>query len=455
MLKNPNSTLAGEPVTKFFTMIWGRKERLSFLGVALALASACAALFAFLPLAQAAKRELGESRRFWIKTQYGYRLAETELKAVGARSYIYVERALWEKKIPQELVERLSYTLEKQAPPGAILPNLGVIPLEETVFAPLPKVISPDEKVSVVFTAISNNNFIDGYFHPFDQMSAAEARAKGERSNEGNIIYLNGFRRSESYTASIVAQELQKLLSYHPSEGSEDLWFRETMGKAAKLATGFYVDQPQLNQYALQPSLFPLVSYSYVQQGPQLLFASFLLESMPDKVNGLRLLTSLSGNGRSAVEILFREATGSPLTFDAIFSKYLSYLFAGSGRDLPSPRKPKTESLHLPPIRPYTALKSFPAEIWGELMPYSVLVIDLPEALPATAVVEITPIRQHGAEDSCSQLGTVLWKPIDLKSIAIYSVGCEHLSPYDRLQFHLRVLDKPSLISSSPFKIAL
>lgn len=430
---------------------------MNFLGWALALASACAALFTFLPIAQGAnaKREVGESRRFWVKNQSGYRSAETELKAVGERSYIYVEKSLWEKRITRELVERLSLALEKRAPEGAILPNLGIVPLEETLFAPLPKVISPDERVSVVFAEISNNQFFDGYFNAFDQMTAAQAEAKGQRSNESNVVYINGYRRSESYTASVVAQELQKLLSFYPSEDAEDLWFRETLGKAAKLASGFYVDQPQLNQYAQQPSLFPLVSYSYVQQGPQILFAAFLLDSMPDRVQGLRLLNSFSGNGRQAVEILFRQITGSPLTFDVIFSKYLSYLFAGSGRDLPNPRKSDSMFLRLPPIRSYAALKSFPAEIRGELMPYSVLVIDLPEALPATAVVQITPIRQHGAEDSCARQGTVLWKPIDLKRIAIYSVGCEHQSPFDRLQFHLRVLDKPSLISAYPFKIAL
>jgi hypothetical protein len=439
-------------------MIWGKRERLNFLGMAFALASACAALFAYLPLAQGAqspKREAGESRRFWIKTQSGYRSANTELKAVGERSYIYVENSLWEKRISREFVERLSLALERQAPEGAILPDLGIVPLEEKLFAPLPKVISRDDRVSVVFADISNNQFVDGYFHPYDQVSASEAEAKGQRSNEGNVIYVNGLRRSESYTTSVIAQELQKLLSFYPSEDTDDLWFRETMGKAAKLASGFYVDQPQLNQYAQQPSLFPLVSYSYVQQGPQLLFAAFLLDSMPDKVRGLQLLTSFSGNGRRAVEILFREISGSPLNFDVIFSKYLSYLFAGTGRDLPNPRRSDSAYLKLPPIRPYATIKSFPADIRGELMPYSVLVIDLPEALPATAVVQITPIRQHGAENFCSQLGTVLWKPIDLKRIAIYSVGCEHQSPFDRLQFHLRVLDKPSLISAVPYKIAL
>jgi hypothetical protein len=437
-------------------MIRDGKERSSFLWLALAFASSCAALFVFLPAAQAAKRESGEIRRFWVKSQYGYRLAQTRLEATGDRSYIYVEESTKQKRVNPGFIESLSLSLEKRAPDGALLPGLGIIPLEEALFGSLPKVISPDERVAIVFADIAGNQFVDGYFNSFDQMTAAEAEAAGQKSNEGNIVYVNGFRRSESYTASIAAQEIQKLLSYYPSESeSGDLWFRETLGKAAKLATGFYVDQAQLNQYAQQPSLFPLVSSSYIQQGPQLLFASFLLDSMPDKVTGLRLLSSHGGNGREAVEALFRKFSGGPLTFDVIFSKYLSYIFAGAGRDLPAPRKLEATGLRLPAIRPYATLKSFPAEVKGELMPYSVLAIDLPQALPPTAVVQVNTLRQHGAEDSCSQQGTVLWKPIDLKRIAIYSVGCEHQSPSDRLQFHLKVLDKPSLISSYPFKIAL
>src|SRR5690606_15570906 len=125
-------------------------------------------------------RDLGESRSFWVKTLSGYRIAETTLKAVGKRSYIYVEKSLWKKDISPEFVRRLSVTLEEKAPEGAIFPELGLIELQEKIFSPLPQKISTDSRVSIIFANIANNPFIEGYFNPSDQSSTAEAEARGE-----------------------------------------------------------------------------------------------------------------------------------------------------------------------------------------------------------------------------------------------------------------------------------
>ena len=57
------------------------------------------------------------------------------------------------------------------------------------------------------------------------------------------------------------------------------------------------------------------------------------------------------------------------------------------------------------------------------------------------------------AQGYCANNSTVLWKPIDLRRIAVYSVGCEHNSADDVVQFYLRVLDKPSFLPPSPLKI--
>lgn len=419
------------------------------MGVAFCLLADCASARAS---ALTPARKTGEIRHFWLKGESGYRQATTTLRAAGARSYIYVESGLPSRNITAKQVETIRFRLEESAPVGALLPNLGVIPLQEILFAPLPRLISEDDRVAVVVARITDNPYVDGYFSPFDQIPAARAESLGEKSNEGNIIYVNALERNETGILAVFAQELQKLISYPVSRG-EDLWFRETLGKAAKLASGFYVDQSQLNEYAARPSLFPLVSRTYIQQGPQLLFASFLLDSMPDKVAGLRLLNAKAKNGREAVESLFRQVTGSPFTFDVIFSKYLSYVFAGAGGDLPAPLTPETGRLQFPVIEPYAEIKSFPAELTGDLMPYSVLAISLPSALPPTAVVKITTLRPKGRGGVCGRTATALWKPVDLKTIAIYSVGCDHESPDDRVQFHLTVLDKPSLISPNPLTI--
>jgi hypothetical protein len=173
---------------------------------------------------------------------------------------------------------------------------------------------------------------------------------------------------------------------------------------------------------------------------------------MPDKHKGLKFLATLNGNGRAAVETFFQENTGNPVTFDAIFSKFLSYLFTDSAGGWLKERGQNFQGLKVPPIASYATFKSFPAQLDGELMPYSVVAVDLPQALPPTAIVELNAVPR-GLPGSCGREATLLWKPINLTRIAVYSVGCEHHSLDDKIAFSLRVLDKPLPTAPSPRKI--
>ena len=408
-----------------------------------------------LPFAHAKERPVGELRHFWVRNLLlfpsKYREAETMLVGRGARTNLYVENGL---ALPSGFSERLLKTLETKAPAGALYPDLGVVPILEKVFGPLPNSLREDDKLNVVFANFrSPLQAVDGFFHPYDQLSAAEAEAEGHRSNEANVVYVNGFRASEESTTSVVARATEELLT-HGATGdarfTQDLWLAQTLGQSALLATGLHTDQGQVKRFAGNSSWYPLVSHTSVQQGPQILFASYLLDQVGEKGEALSSLSRLALKGRSAVEALFRTETGTPLTFDLIYANFLTYLFnaSGSGRDLPlGMHQEGTRGLRLPEFEPYLKLKLIPAIAEGQISPYSFAIIELPDALPATAIVEVELMRQGlrriDGSLPCSETASVLWKPVTAKRIAVYSVGCEHTSELDRVHFRLSVLDKP------------
>lgn len=422
------------------------------------------ALFSPLPFAHAANPtsdEIGQTRSFWVwdlnAMPPAHRNTQATLRQVGPRSLVYVEDKLWQSSITPEFLARLGDSLEKSTPQGSFASDKGIIEIEETLFGPLPKKWA-DDRVIVLFADLGKykNYEFDGFFNGFDQMKEAEALAQGQHSNEANIIYLNGLRLSEEYTTGVVAHELQHLIS-HQFTGPEghDLWLGETLGEVAMLATGFYTDQPHADRFAQAPQNFPLVSHNYVQYGPQLLFASYLLDFMATKKTGLNFLTRTKGNGRVAIEEYLRKNSTRPISFDLLFSNFIGYVFENGGNTLPYTLvKFGSNGLTMPEISPYATLKSFPASLEGSIMPYSYLAIDLPSALPLTSVVQVDTIRVGAKPGSCAQQGTVLWKPIHPKRIAIYAVGCEHRDSADLLQFRLSVLDKPLLLPASARKIA-
>lgn len=384
-----------------------------------------------------------------------HRRAEAKLRAAGPRSLIYVEEKYWEKTVKADFVARLRHNLESASPSGSFAPSQGIIPIQETLFAPLPNKFGEGRAV-ILFADLGQYKHyrFDGFFNPFDQMKESEALAQGQHSNEGNLIYINGFRENETYTTGVIAHELNHLLGHQFSGGAQDLWFSETLAEMAMLVTGYYSDQGHADRFAKAPQDFPLVSHNYVQYGPQLLFASYLLDIMGDKKVGLPFLARTQGNGRYAIEEFLRANTSRPTSFDVMFSNFIGYVFENGGNTLPYTLvNSGSEGLVMPEIPAYATLESFPATLEGKIMPYTYLAIDLPSAIPFTAVVQVETLRAGAKAGSCAQNGTVLWKPIHPKRIAIYAVGCEHKEAADQLQFRLSVLDKPLQLLPSARKI--
>lgn len=451
-------------------MVFFIQKQNTTLRVFLILIGACVAISATAQPAVPPSTPIGSKKEFWVwdlsVMPPGFRKTTATLKTNGARSLIYAEDNM---EIPQSYITSLNINLEIQSPEDAAFPRLGIVPMEERVFSPLPKKINPDDRVIILFANLGKykEHEFDGFFNAYDQMTESEAQKENQHSNEANIIYLNGMRKTADYTTGVIAHELQHLLAHNATgkpDFSQDLWLSETLAEGAMLLAGYFTDQGHLHDYALTTGKYPLVSHTYVQYGSQLMFASYLLDSIKDGWSALGFLTKLNGKGRDAIETLFRQKSNTPLSFDAIYGNFISYIFenAATSTKLPySWNRPSGSGLLVPAIRPYASIQSFPAQVEGSLYPYSFVAIDMAIPLPVTSIVkvEVIPhtnsITDETSQNNCGSSANVLWKPITVKKIAIYAVGCEHQGKDDYVNFRLKILDRPLLLPESPLKIGL
>jgi len=412
---------------------------------------------------------VGSEKEFWVwdlnVMPPAFRKTKATLRAAAKRSYIFVEDKFWQTQIDQNLIDRLTKRLEQESIPGAIFPNQGIIPTEEKIFAPLPTKINPDERVNILFADLGKYktyNF-DGFFNVFDQMPEEKTWQEFEQhSNEANIIYINGLRQSEEYTIGVIAHELQHLLAYHAVESEEnfeqDLWLSETLAEGAMLLTGYFTDQGHVNRYIENPAAYPLVSHSYVQYGPQALYAAFLIDTAGE-YGGLGKLTRSANKGQNAIEALYQNHTGNPISFDAIFSNFISYVFQASitKEKIPSNKQRLQKfGLTVPKIKSDSYIEKIPTIIDGSLYPYSFSVIELAKELPQDSLVKVERIvKTHNADPvgDCSNVATPLWKPLSPKFLAIYAIGCEHNNKNDIVNFRFSIFEKPSIFLPTPFRL--
>lgn len=411
--------------------------------------------------APAAHPALDTKREFWVwdlrEMPPAFRRATATLRATGSRSLIYVEDKLWKAGGPldQAYMNRLHWQLETAVPSGAWDTELGVVPLEEKLFGHLPRKIRQDERLVVLFADLGQykDQPFDGFFNAFDQLPDGEAERKyKQRSNEANIVYVNGFRGSEAYTNGVIARELQHLLASGQSEGGREVWLSSTMAEAAMLLTGHFTHQPHVDAVAAQSGLHPLVTLSYVSYGPQLLFSSFLLDSLaPHGPAAVSAIARGREPGKAAVERVLREHTGAPLTFDSIFSNFVSYVFSQASHSTLLPASwARKEGIRVPAIQPYYTFLAGSGELVGHLAPYSFLAIDLARELSPSVVIQAERTGgQGGGAQSCARHASVLWKPISATRIALYSVGCDPVINGEKVGFRLKILDQPSF---QPFR---
>ncbi len=400
-----------------------------------------------------------ETRKFWVwdlnVMPPGARQATATLRTEGEHSLIYVEDSLWQKNVSADFVKRLSAHLENLAPQGAFLPNMGVVPLLEEIFAPLPEKVTDDPRLIILFADLGQykDHAFDGFFNAYDQMKELDSWSQYEQhSNEANIIYVNGLRNDETYTEAVIAHETQHLLAYGAT-GSTDFsqspWVSEMLAEGAMLLTGYYTDQGHVDRLLKDPASYSLVSNSYVQYGPQILFSSFLIDSLK-RAGGLGLITREKEIGKDAIVAAFRATSGGAnLSFDAIYSLFVSYILDNvqSGAYLPLSWPHNADpGLKLDTPRSYGEI-SIPGTVEGTLVPYSFAPFTLSRDFPANTNVTVDVVDGTG---TCADgKGSVLWKPLSPKMLAVYSIGCEQASKEDKLRFRLTISEQPALLRNS------
>ncbi len=255
-------------------------------------------------------------------------------------------------------------------------------------------------------------------------------------------LYLSIFRKSLMVAVPALMATAAALAA------PEKPWFNHVRGELYALSFGYIRSANVLENYVRRSQAFPMVSQQGSLNGAQVLFSLFLFDSMTEKRQGLELLLESKGDPKELVEEFFLQETHRPFTFDAIFGDFIGYIFSHEGKTLPMNSAGIRGSFTLPSITNYATLKSFPVELRGTLQPYSFLSILLPDSLPRSAIIQVENTKDGSTPGSCAQNATVLWKPIHRKRIAVYAVGCDYWSPKDRIQFRLRVLDKPFLPSA-------
>ena len=372
------------------------------------------------------------TQNFWVwdlnVMPPGFRKTEATLRFEGKHSLIYVEPRFWGNQITETLVEHLAERLENSTQTGSINQNLGFLPLEESIFGALPTRMNPDSRLIVLFADLGKykTHEFDGFFNVFDQFPESVAwKDSQQHSNEKNIIYINGFRKSEEYTFGVIAHELQHLLA-HPyqsqlEDGGQDVWLSEMLAEGAMLLTGYVTDQNYVDRYLQKTHAYPLVASTYVQYGPQLLFSSFLLDRFQRNGKELADLTKTKLKGRKAVAELFQSS------FDeTIYPEFLRYLMAG---------KTQTQFARptISPVSPSGNLDAQNPSATGQILPYAFQVYSVAGQAKRISLEKGSNLSKCARDSELRYLSSA-----DQKQLWIYAVGCDSGGSKDKISFSVK-----------------
>lgn len=411
-----------------------------------------------------ARYNVGDTAEFWAwdltVMPPGFRRVEARAISVGPNSYVFVEKESWNSgAIDFRFAADLHSRLELQGLPSALEPDKGILPLQQSIFGPLPDVINQDPRVVILLLNMGefNGHRFDGYFNAFDQMSEAEAQTYQQHSNEVNMIYLdinpNGANDTHQ-VASIITHELQHLLNHHRiPDFHQSPWLSESSAEAAMMFSGYFTDQPAVERYAQRTWEIPLVTSTYVHYGVSAVFSAFLV----DKLGGygaFDYMMYIALPSREAVERAHYVRTGRNTSFDAIFSEFITYVYVASNthESLPHTWQHLTnDGYRIPNLTNAATIRNLPFSYSGNLRPYSFAVFELGRALPPGAQVQVQilpPVEQPEAPSSeendiiknCKDDVQVLWKPLP-NAIAVYSVGCKFGDNRDQLRYKLTIRD--------------
>jgi len=248
----------------------------------------------------------------------------------GPHSYLYVADDQWDQTVTAEMAEAFMTTFEFASSPDALDPDLGIFGNDRIVFGDIPDALDDDPRMYILLMDIKDyvNDegevfSFDGYFNAYDQIPdpLVYAQTLGlYHSNEVEMLYLNSRIRpvTDPYSLAVAAHELQHLIAYN-YDTSEEVWISESEAEVAMLVNGLFTDVGWVEDYASDPSV-PLVTSFSGNYGSFLLWGMYLHEQI-----GNEFMRSLEAEPEDGIAGLNAALTayGAGVDFNLLFSDWI------------------------------------------------------------------------------------------------------------------------------------
>ncbi|RKY65983.1 MAG: hypothetical protein DRQ08_04270, partial [Candidatus Latescibacterota bacterium] len=191
---------------------------------------------------------LGTKRTFWAYDFASERFYQVEAtcRGVGEHCYIFVEDANWNTRVRREDVEALLTAFDRRTPTH---PDSGIYLVDKDVFGEPPDV-DGDPKVYILVLDIKDDLgeglYVGGYFSGVNEYSDREARQRGYRSNETEILYIDcdPLNLSSSGSHRVLAHEFQHMIHFN-MDPEEETWLNEGCSTFAEFINGYGVRPPE------------------------------------------------------------------------------------------------------------------------------------------------------------------------------------------------------------------
>jgi hypothetical protein len=273
--------------------------------------------------------EINDTRIFYLDPSYDFQ-ARTQtaatLKKVSDNAYFYIEDEFWQALSPNQQAAYLA-AIEDIATQFNEQTYLALRYVFGSEWKPG---IDNDEKITIFFTQLKKT--AGGYFNEKDEYPASPELI----SNQREMIYINASQVGGSIVNSLIAHELQHLISWNQKRrinaAEEEVWLNELRSEYASTVAGLdseYVGsnlERRVEDFLVNPfeSLTEWNNDKY-DYPPVNLFGHYLAEQFSENVFSLMMKNNKIGI--SSIEQALRDE-GYNYSFSQIFNNWAiaSYL---------------------------------------------------------------------------------------------------------------------------------
>ncbi|MFO7625964.1 MAG: T9SS type A sorting domain-containing protein [Candidatus Fermentibacteraceae bacterium] len=281
--------------------------------------------------------QVGDVVYFWAQSfvdEYTtFYLTSATCRAVGEKTYIFVEDTQWESKnFDQSGVDSLYAALEG---------STGIIASLEYNFGPIPDELDDDPRTYILvldipdgWDPVTNPGYIAGYFSPYNQFTEFEARLfYGGHSNEVEMLYVDCNPGRVSDASFVASHELVHLIHWGIKPfSSQDLWVLENQAQTGPYVCGYNAFQVEtfLETGGVTPINWTSYDFTDIRYiagyGAGFLFFSYLMENYGGRDFIWNSIRS-DARGVRNIEESIALATGQTPVFDNIMRDWMLSCF--------------------------------------------------------------------------------------------------------------------------------